>query len=162
MLNLIPESFYIKSPEDPTQHMCVSFQTIQPYWLISEHLPSKNLSLLALVVSLLHFCGSCQWRWSKASVQIKKQLQTIPLITLEFLAFIWHSLSPHVAVTQQSILSFLSHIIAICRNAPGSSVFKNQHAIWKFKRFNFLVLCLKTTDLLKFKLFNKILPFCLC
>lgn len=153
MLGLIPESFYIKSPEDPTQHMCICFQTIQPYWLISEHLPRKNSSLFTLAVSLLHFCGSCQWRWSKASVQIKKQLQTIPLITSELLAFIWHSLSQHVAVTQQNILSFLSHIIAICRNAPGSSV---------FKRFNFLVLCLKTTQLLKCKLLNNILPFCLC
>lgn len=148
VVNLIPESFCIKSPEDPTEHMYISFQVIQLYQLVSEHLPCRNSSPCSLVVSLLHFCGSCQWRWSKASVQTKKKLQTIHLITPEFPAFIWHSFMHPVAVTQQNILSFLSHVISICRNAPEGSVFKNQHAIWKLQRLKFFMLCLKTVQLL--------------
>lgn len=131
-VNLIPESFCIKSPEDPTQPLYISFQIIQPFWLVSEHLPCKIWSPFTLLVSLSHFCGGCQWRWSKASMQIKKQLQTIHLTTLELTAFLCHSLSQHAAVPQQNILSFLSYVIAIYRNAPRSSVFKNQNAIWKF------------------------------
>lgn len=142
------ESFFIKSQEDPTEHMYISFQVIQLYQLVSEHLPCRNSSPFTLGVSLLHFCGSCQWRWSKASVQIKKQLHTIHLITPEFPAFISHSFIQHVAVIQQNILSFLSRVISTYRNAPEGSVLKNQHAIWKLERLKFFMLCLKTAQLL--------------
>lgn len=52
VVNLIPESFCIKNPEVPTQHLYLSFPIIQPFWLVSEPLPCKNLSPCALIVSL--------------------------------------------------------------------------------------------------------------